>query len=318
LRLNPNHSFPYAALGRAYERASRFAEANVICEKANAEKLDSWTTHAILVNVAFIQANESAVHQEIGWFKGNPLEGWILFYEASGAMSLGQVRKSRELFNRARAIAVRQDLKELSAGMADDQAQYEADLGNALEARTLADQALRMMPDSVDRKVASALVLARLGDPRQAEALISRVPWQRPLDLLTNNVNLACIRAAIELDRRHPAGAIQQLQRAIPYDLSTVSDEVTLYYRGLAYLAMHSGKEAAAQFQRILDNRGATRFYWPLAHLGLARACALTGDTAKSLTEYHEFLALWKSADPDVRIFKEAKAEYAKLTMSIR
>src|SRR5262249_19276811 len=156
---------------------------------------------------------------------------------------------------------VSQDLKELSAGMADDQAQYEADLGNAPEARALTDQALRIMPDSVERKVASALVLARIGDLRQPEALISRVPKQRPLDPLTNNVNLACIGAAMELDRRHPAGAIQQLQRAVPYDLGVDSDEVTLYYRGLAYLAMHSGKEAAAQFQRILDNRGATRFY---------------------------------------------------------
>jgi eukaryotic-like serine/threonine-protein kinase len=317
LQLNPNHGFPYAALGRAYERASRFAEARVVCERANTERLDSWTTHGILFNIAFIETNQPAMQREIDWFKGNPLESWMLLYEASGAMSLGQLRQSRRLFERARTIALSQDLKELAAGITNDQAQYEADFGNAREARALADQALRMMPGSLDRKVASALALAKVGDLHRAEALISAVPKQRPLDLLTNSVNLTCIRAAMEMARKRPAGAIQQLQRAFPYDLGVDSDGLTVYYRGQAYLDLHSGKEAAAQFRRILDNRGATRFYWPLAHLGLARAYAMTADTGKSLAEYREFLALWKNADHDLTILKEAQAEYTKLGTSI-
>ena len=102
----------------------------------------------------------------------------------------------------------------------------------------------------------------------------------------------------------------------VPYDLGQASSGLTLYCRGLAYLELKSGKEAAAQFQKIVDNRGVviTDSYWPLAHLGLARAYARTGDTEKSLAEYREFLTFWKNADPDLRILKQAKSEYAILS----
>jgi eukaryotic-like serine/threonine-protein kinase len=129
------------------------------------------------------------------------------------------------------------------------------------------------------------------------------------------NVVFPSIRAAIQLDRKNPAAAVEELRPAIPYDLGTASSGLTLYYRGLAYLELKSGNEAAAQFQKILDNRGVvtTDSYWPLAHLGLARAYAQAGDTGKSLAEYREFLTLWKNADSDLRILKQAKHEYAKL-----
>ena len=120
----------------------------------------------------------------------------------------------------------------------------------------------------------------------------------------------------MDLDRKNPDAAIAELRRAIPYDLGGDSGGITLYYRGLAYLVLKSGKEAAPQFQKILDNRGVvmTDIYWPLAHLGLARAYAQTGDTEKSLAVYRELLTLWKNADPDLRPLKEAKAEYKKLS----
>ena len=126
---------------------------------------------------------------------------------------------------------------------------------------------------------------------------------------------LPSFQAALDLNHRNPAAAIEDLRPAVPYDLGTDSGGLTLYYRGLAYLELKSGKEAAAQFQKILDNRGVvmTDIYWPLAHLGLARAYAQIGETEKSLAQYREFLTLWKNADPDLRILREAKAEYAKL-----
>ncbi len=124
----------------------------------------------------------------------------------------------------------------------------------------------------------------------------------------------------MDLDRRNPAAAIEELRAAVPYDLGTDSGGVTLYYRGLAYLQLKSAKEAAAQFQKILDNRGvvATDIYWPLAHLGLARTYALARDNDKSLAQYRELLTFWKNADPDLRVLKEAKAEYAKLSQHAR
>jgi tetratricopeptide (TPR) repeat protein len=168
------------------------------------------------------------------------------------------------------------------------------------------------------------LALARSGEVERATALAEESSRLKPLNLKLNNVTLASARAAIELDRKNPAGAIAQLQRALPYDLSTGSGGSTIYYRGLAYLELNSGKEAEAQFQRILSNASFTgNVYWPLAHLGLARANALQARTdqrttadaarAQALTAYRDFLTLWKDADPDIPILKQAKAEYATL-----
>ena len=129
------------------------------------------------------------------------------------------------------------------------------------------------------------------------------------------NTTIACTRAAIELNRKNPAAAIEALRHAIPYDLASDSYGLTLYYRGLAYLELKSRKEAAAQFQKILDNHGlvTTSVNWPLAHLGLARAYAVSGDAVKSRTAYQEFFSLWKDADADIPVLIVAKSEYAKL-----
>jgi hypothetical protein len=124
-----------------------------------------------------------------------------------------------------------------------------------------------------------------------------------------------CIRAAIASGRRNPEAVVEELRPAGPYDLGTVADGVAMYYRGLAYLQLQSGKDAAAQFREIPNNRGIVprSVYWPLVHLGLARAYAMTADVDKSLAQYREFLTLWKNADPNLRILAEAKAEYKKL-----
>jgi tetratricopeptide (TPR) repeat protein len=107
------------------------------------------------------------------------------------------------------------------------------------------------------------------------------------------------------------------LQSVFPYDLAASNDGLSLYYRGLAYLEQKNGREAAAQFQTIVDNRAVCWFYWPLAHLGLARAWALTGDTDKSPAMYRRFVELWNGADPDLQILKRAKTEYSQLVAAV-
>lgn len=141
---------------------------------------------------------------------------------------------------------------------------------------------------------------------------------QYPLSLLLNKVSLASARAAVKLNQKEAATAIKDLRPSIPYDLGssgTVPECITLYLRGVAYLQQGSASEAAAQFQKLIDHRGVNpiSIYWSLAHLQLARAYAKTGDVDRSRTEYREFLTLWKEADPDIPILKQAKAEYAKL-----
>jgi eukaryotic-like serine/threonine-protein kinase len=315
LRVNASHALPYASLGRAYERATRFAEAKAICEKAIAEKVESSWTHQQLYRIAFVEGDEPALLREIEWFRGKPQESVNLYYQAKAALSLGQIRRSRDLFERARTIALQHGLKEQAVSIMNGQAQFDADTGIEKEARALADLSLHMLPDSPRHNAFATLALARTGDSVRAEALmnrLSKLPW---LGTDVNNVVFPSIRAAIRLDRKNPAAAVEQLRPVVPYDLGQASSGLTLYYRGLAYLELKSGQEAAAQFQEILDNRGVvtTDCYWPLAHLGLARAYAQTGDTERSLAQYREFLTLWKNADPDLRILAQAKAEYKRL-----
>jgi eukaryotic-like serine/threonine-protein kinase len=132
----------------------------------------------------------------------------------------------------------------------------------------------------------------------------------------------AVIRATIEIGQDHPAVAIGVLQASVPYELGVPTPQPMLgaplypvYVRGQAYLALHQGKEAAAEFQKILNHQNVVENFitGALAHLGLARAYALQGDTVKARAAYQDFLALWKDADPDVPILLQAKAEYAKL-----
>jgi DNA-binding winged helix-turn-helix (wHTH) protein/tetratricopeptide (TPR) repeat protein len=319
LRLNPHHATSYGCLCGAYQRATRFAEAKAICEKAVSEKLDNFTTHAVLYRIAFVEGDGPAMQREIDWFKGKPSESAATYYQAKAALSLGELRRARELFDRAYAIAQRNGLKEQAVAINNGQAQFEAELKNGREARTLAERTLRDSPDSARHRAFATLALARTGDVQRAEALANELDKQPRLGTALSEVVLPSIRAALDLNRKNPAAAIEDLRRAIPYDLGTESSGSTCYYRGLAYLELKSGKEAAAQFQKSLDNHGLAMvdIYWPLARLGLARAYAQTGDTEKSLAEYRELLSSWKNADPDLRPLKEANAEYKKLGASV-
>jgi DNA-binding winged helix-turn-helix (wHTH) protein/tetratricopeptide (TPR) repeat protein len=315
LRLNPNHALAYASLSRAYEGATHFAEAKAICERAIAEKIDSSWTHQVLYRIAFVEGDDAVTQREIDWFKGKPQESVSTYLRAKAALSLGELRNSRELFQRARDIALDRQLKEVGIAIINGQAQFDAEVGDSYEARALADLSLRTMPASTRHNAFAALALARAGDSRRAEILLNDLNKRPNLGTALNNVVFPSVRAAIELDRGNPAAAIEELRPALPYDLGTDAGGTTLYYRGLAYLEMKSGKKAMAQFQKILDNRGvvAIDVYWPLAHLGLARACAMIGDVDKSLAHYREFLSLWKNADPDLRILTQAKTEYEQL-----
>jgi tetratricopeptide (TPR) repeat protein len=316
LQLNPKYAPAYATLGRAYERATRFAEARAICKKAVAEKVDSFWTHQLLYRIAFAESDASAMQRELDWSKGKSQESTFTYYQAKATLSMGQLRRSRELFESARTIAQQKGLKEQAVALLNGQAQFEADLGNAREARAMAELSLRATPNSVRHKAYATLALARAGDIQRAQSLLNELKQQPTSGTALNEIVYPSIRAAVELNRRNPAAAVEELRRAMSYDIGSESGGVTLYYRGLAYLELKSGKEAAAQFEKILGNRGivTTDIYWPLARLGLARAFAQTGDTQKSLEQYRELLAFWKNADPDLHFLKEANAEYKRLS----
>jgi predicted Zn-dependent protease len=148
------------------------------------------------------------------------------------------------------------------------------------------------------------------------------VEKRNPLDTVIVDYWLPTIRAAIEINRKSPSKAVEILQTAIPYELGYVDPEIEVggllypvYVRGQAYLILRDGSAAAAEFQKSLDHRGVVVNcpLGALAHLGLARAYALQGDRIRARAAYDDFLALWKDADPDIPILKQAKTEYAKL-----
>ena len=200
-----------------------------------------------------------------------------------------------------------------------NEALREAEFGNWLVARRKAAAALALA-STRDVQTLAALILAQSGDTVQARKMSDDLARRYPLDTLINGYWLPSIRAAIEVDRNNPAEAIHLLQGAASYELGAVTADWAAplhpaYVRGESYLRLHRGKEAAAEYQKFVDHWGAVRNFplGALARLGLARAYAMQGDSAKARIAYQDFLTLWKNADPDIPILKQAKAEYAKL-----
>jgi tetratricopeptide (TPR) repeat protein len=233
---------------------------------------------------------------------------------AEAAASRGKLQKAREVYAQAADVARRGKFEEIAARTMALHGADEALVGNAAQARERAAAALAVSRNR-PTLVLSATAFAQAGDATNALALADELRRLFPLATYINNVWVPAIRAQIEIDRGNPAKAIELLRAASPYEFGWVSRVLPNYVRGLAYLKARQGPEAAAEFQKILDHRGVcmTALACSLARLQLGRSRALTGDNAGARTAYQDFFALWKDADPDVPILKEAKAEYAKL-----
>jgi eukaryotic-like serine/threonine-protein kinase len=213
--------------------------------------------------------------------------------------------------------AVRADSKETAALWQVNAALREAELGNTALARKGVAAALRLAP-GMDVKIAMAVALARLGDITQAQALTEELKKDHPTHTMLQLYWLPTIKAAIDVNTGRSSQALANLQSAAPYELATpgfINYLYPVYVRGQAYLSAHNGAAAAVEFQKLLDHGGVVANFitGSLSHLQLARAYALQGDTAKAKAAYQDFLSLWKDADPDLPIYKQAKAEYAKL-----
>jgi predicted Zn-dependent protease len=190
----------------------------------------------------------------------------------------------------------------------------EAYLGDMQHARADAEGGLKLATTR-EAQYEASLALALAGDTEHAEKIVAGMNKNFPLDTWVQRFYLPTIRASVALTRENPDKAIESLREMTPYELGGVTALDPIYLRGQAYLMLHNGTAAAVEFQKIIDHPGIVWIYplGALAHLGLARAYALQGDAAKARAAYKDFLTLWKDADPDVPILKQAKAEYAKL-----
>src|SRR5438309_2936545 len=330
LRLAPDNVAPYENFGNYLLALQRFDEARQVLQQAQARKLDDVPLHNGLYALAFLSGDSRAMVEQSAWFAGKPeYESFGLSLASDTEAYAGQLRRARELTQRAVDSAVRADSKEAGAIWLDNAALREAAFGNAIEARRAAGEALKMKPTSHAVEIEAALALAMAGDAARAESLAQDLGRRFPLDTQIQSIWLPTIQAQLMLDRKNPGGALNRLQAASSIEsgasvfLVNLSCVHPVYVRGEAYLAAGQGVAAAEEFQRILDHSG---IVWncstgAVAHLGLARAYALESRTShdadaarvRALTAYRNFLTLWKDADPDIPILKQAKAEYAKL-----
>jgi predicted Zn-dependent protease len=245
-------------------------------------------------------------------------EDQLLASQADTEGFYGKLKDAHELTGRAMDSAQRNDAKEGAAAYQAAAGLREVESGNLERARAKAKAAAKLAPNRDVRAIA-ALALARAGDTAGAEKLAAELDKTFPLDTLIQRYWLPTIRAAVALERNDPNRAVELLKVASPIELSEPTNLTIylcpVYLRGEAYLMLHNGNRAAAEFQKFIDHRGlVVNFPWgALARLGLARAYAMQGETAKAKAAYQDFLTLWKDADPDVPILIQAKAEYAKL-----
>ena len=318
-RLNPNARYPYANMAMAYMGLNHLEEAKTILQEALAQRPDFPDYHFILYQIAFAQGDHPAMQRQIDWYSGKPAEYDSFNMQSQAAAYSGQVSKARELNQRAMELATQGDLKEVAAGLLITQAITDAIFGNCQQIKQATTKALAIARTG-DSLRNSALALALCGETALAQTTVDEQAKLYPTDTMLNTMTLPTIRAAIEMRRNNYAQAIQLLQSANRYEGR--SQLFVRYIRGQAYLAQRSGTEAAADCQYIVDRRG----FWaggeslgtfsplyPLAHLGLARAAVLQGDTAKARKAYQDLFALWKYADPDIPILIEAKKEYEML-----
>ncbi len=313
MRIDPNSPNSYGGLSFAYWGMNRFDEARQIVAQGVARFPEAeflhWTTY-----VEAAGAGRAAdAQRELDWAKGKPGEFRFFSVHSGVEAQAGKLNLARELAQQAIEMQSNHDMKEGADSDLGRRAVREADLG----ACELALQDAAGLASNSGR-VASALagfVFATCGDAKKAEALATDLNKKYPLETFAQKVDIPQIRARQELRRGDGSKAIEELRAVEPYEFGFVAFGVPTYLRGLAYLQLKQGRQAAAEFQKIIDHKGVmgNSPYRSLASLGLGRAYALSGDTAKARTAYQDFFALWKDADPDVPILKQAKAEYAKL-----
>ena len=293
-------------------------------KQAEERKLESAQLLAGLYGLAFLKDNTAQMARSVSAAMGKPgTEDLLLALQADTEAWYGKLKNARELTQRAVDSAQRNDAKETAAAYQATAALHEVESGNREQARADADAALKLASNR-DVLAMAALVLARAGNRVAAEKMATELDRKFPHDTLVQRYWLPTIGAAVALQRNNPNRAAELLKPAGTIELGLPTQVNIIlcpaYLRGEAYLVLHDGKAAAAEFQKFIDHYGLVgNFPWgALARLGLARAYALDAATDpaahdKARTAYQTFLTLWKDADPDIPIYQQAKAEYAVL-----
>jgi predicted Zn-dependent protease len=272
--------------------------------------------HASLYYVALVQGDKAAQEREEAFIKDSPAFElqWVLANKAGLALARGQGQNAREIYTHEGELAKQLGLTENQAAAIQFPAWIDLLFGDTADKNKSVSQATAVLglADSPDVAIFSAEIAALAGGEAQARHLIEDVSRRRPLDTRFQTMLVPVVQAILFMNHGEPVKAIDVLKAGEQYDKGTSDVHFT---RGRAYLLNHQSAQAAQEFQAVLNLRGAYIGdpLMGLAQLYLARALAQQNDGAKARAAYQDFLALWKDADPDIPILKEAKTEYAKL-----
>jgi tetratricopeptide (TPR) repeat protein/predicted Ser/Thr protein kinase len=314
VRLQPESGRLYPWLVSDEMRLGRFSEAHKTSDLAVSRGFDNFHLRRELYVLAFVEGDSKGMAEQVAWFGGKSPNVQYLFLslEAETEAYRGHTRGAQEFARRAAAAAVQAGDLEVAASYHLEAAWRETVFGDVSDARKEAAAALDLAPQSEDVESWGAEVLARAGNVARARTLVQDLAKRFPRHTIIRRYWLPRIEGQIALAGKKPQEAIERLREAEPLEARSCNYS---YERGEAYLAAGQGSAAAAAFQQILDHPGLVRNCLPgaLAHLGIARAFLMEGDSARAKAAYRDFLTLWKEADPDIPIFKQAKFEYSKL-----
>jgi tetratricopeptide (TPR) repeat protein len=318
--INPDSSNNYVSLMYCDQYLGRYDQVKAAAEQSRAKKLNSPWYPLILYVVDFLQNNPTGMAEQATATKGIPgVEDQMFFIESETAADHGQFGQARELTRRAADSARRAQENETAAEYEGHNALREGLVGLSDVAKSDAQSALSAIKGKHGEGF-SAIAFALAGDTDDANRAIGDLTKRFPQNTAVQTRYLPMARSALALYSGNAQVALDALTAAAPYELGHTNEDFTfaaypVYFRGQAYLAAKNGATAAGEFQKILDHAGVVgnEPIGALAHLGLGRAYALSGDSVKAKSAYQDFFAFWKNADPDVPILSEAKAEYAKL-----
>ena len=321
LRLSPSASaITYDNIATSYFALNRFDDAKAILDQGLAHGIAPESLATDFYDLAFLRNDEEGMQKQVALALGKAGdEDTLLSTQSDTEAYHGRLQKAREYSQRAVESAQRNGTSETAAGWAVSEAFREAEVGNSAAARQAAAKALQLAPHGRYVQAIASLALIRSGDTTHGQNIADDLAKNYPQDTIVNSYWLPAVQAAMEINRRSPSRAVDLLSAAESYELGNPSPPVgplsPVYYRAYAYLAARRGQEAAKEFQRIIDHRGIVLNspIGALAYLGLGRSHAASGDTSGARTAYQDFFALWKDADPDIPILKQARAEYAKL-----
>ena len=314
VRLSPNNGTAQGNVVESFIRLNRFDEARQVLDQTVGQNPNRPVYHFYSYQLAFLRGDQATMKADDDWFGKQAPSPDAFDMQASAAAFYGQWRRSMDFTRRSTELHLSQDRKENAAQNETLVGFFDAVMGRCQPAKEDVARGLGLSRAKLGLTTA-ALALAYCNESGQAQTLIDELQKRFPKDTTTNAVLIPMIRAAMEMNRGNSTQAIQALQPAMRFELGNIPGLWLTHLRGQIYLRQKAGAEAAAEFQKILDHRGvepASPLY-PLAHVGLARAATLMGDTARARKEYQDFLALWKDADSDLPILIEARKEYEQL-----